>query len=75
MFWDRLLTSNNQNSIASGEIIVSLKVKYANLAKTKLALAEKCERLVKTCNSKPKQKTLKNQAQRFRRMAEQYARM
>ncbi|HEY4760763.1 MAG TPA: hypothetical protein VIH42_09305 [Thermoguttaceae bacterium] len=54
---------------------MSLKVKYANLAKTKLALAEKCERLVKTCNSKPKQKTLKNQAQRFRRMAEQYARM
>jgi hypothetical protein len=53
---------------------VSIKTEYANLAKTKLALAQKYERLVKVCNSKPKQKSLLNQAHRFRRQAQKLAR-
>jgi hypothetical protein len=53
---------------------VTAKTKAANLVKTKLALAEKCERLVKVCKSKPKRKTLFTQAHRFRRQAEQSAR-
>ncbi len=41
----------------------------ANLAKVKVALAEKCDRLVKVTGSIPRKKTLKNQAARFRRQA------
>jgi hypothetical protein len=54
---------------------VSKKNVAAKLAQTKLALAQKCDRLIKTCKSKPKQKTLKNQADRFRRQADQLSRM
>jgi hypothetical protein len=39
----------------------------ANLAKVKVALAEKCDRLARVTPSIPRQKTLKNQAARFRR--------
>jgi hypothetical protein len=53
---------------------VSIKTEYANLAKTKLALAQKYERLAKVCKSKPKQKTLIFQAHRFRRQAQKFAR-
>ena len=49
------------------------KADIAKLAQTKLALAEKCDRLIKVCKSRPKQQTLKNQAERFRRQAEQLA--
>ena len=54
---------------------MSKKKVAEKLALTKLALAQKCDRLIKTCKSKPKQKTLKNQAERFRRQAEQLSRM
>jgi hypothetical protein len=54
---------------------VSKKKDAEKLVQTKLALAQKCDRLIKTCKSKPKQKTLKNQAERFRRQAEQLARI
>ena len=37
------------------------------LAKVKLALADKCDRLGKATTSVPRQKTLKHQAARFRR--------
>ena len=37
-----------------------------NLVKVKLALAEKCDRLVKTSKSIPKKKTLQQQAAKFR---------
>jgi hypothetical protein len=39
------------------------------LAQTKLALADKCDRLAKVAHSIPKQKTLNFQAARFRRQA------
>jgi hypothetical protein len=39
------------------------------LAKVKLALADKCDRLAKAAHSVPKQKTLKRQAAKFRRQA------
>ncbi|MGD0517570.1 MAG: hypothetical protein ABSA26_08550 [Thermoguttaceae bacterium] len=54
---------------------MSKKTVAAKLAQTKLALAQKCDRLVKTCKSKPKQQTLKNQAEKFRRQAEQLSRI
>ncbi len=54
---------------------MSKKSVAEKLARTKLALAEKCDRLIKVCKSKPKQKTLKNQAERFRRQAEQLSRI
>jgi hypothetical protein len=41
----------------------------AKLAKVKLALAEKCERLAKVTGSTPRQNTMKYQAARFRRQA------
>jgi hypothetical protein len=41
----------------------------ANLAKVKLALAEKCERLAKLSTSTPRRKTMLYQAARFRRQA------
>jgi hypothetical protein len=56
-------------------IDVTKKTDVANLAKTKLALAEKCERLIKACKSKPRKENLRHQADRFRRQAEQCARM
>ncbi|MGW8258296.1 MAG: hypothetical protein ACWGMZ_12485 [Thermoguttaceae bacterium] len=55
--------------------VVSVKAKYASLAKIKQTLAEKCERQAKICKSKPRQKVLKRQARRFRRLAEQCARI
>jgi hypothetical protein len=50
---------------------VTKKADIARLAQTKLALAQKCDRLVKVSKSRPKQQTLKNQAERFRRQAAQ----
>ena len=41
----------------------------ANLAKVKLTLAEKCERLAKLSTSTPRRKTMLYQAARFRRQA------
>ena len=41
----------------------------ANLAKVKVELADKCDRLAKVTKSVPKQKTLKYQSARFRRQA------
>ena len=41
----------------------------AKLAQVKLALAEKCDRLIKVSNSVPKRTTLKHQAAKFRRQA------
>jgi hypothetical protein len=41
----------------------------ANLAKVKMVLAEKCDRLAKVTPSIPKRRTLKYQAARFRRQA------
>jgi hypothetical protein len=46
----------------------------ANLAKVKLALAEKCDRLAKTSKSTPKRNTMLYQAARFRRQAADLAR-
>jgi hypothetical protein len=54
---------------------VSKKKDAERLVQTKLALAQKCDRLIKVCKSKPKKQTLKNQADRFRRQAEQLSRM
>ena len=54
---------------------MSKKKDAEKLAQTKLALAQKCDRLVKVCKSRPKQQTLKNQAEKFRRQAEQLSRM
>ena len=45
-----------------------------NLAKVKLALADKCDRLVKTTKSIPRRKTLIHQAAGFRRQAADLAR-
>ncbi|MBU4271475.1 MAG: hypothetical protein KKA28_06390 [Planctomycetes bacterium] len=44
------------------------------LLKVKLALAEKCDRLIQTMTSVPKRKKLTNQAARFRRQAADLAR-
>ena len=41
----------------------------AKLAKVKLALAEKCDRLAKISKSTPKRNTMLYQAARFRRQA------
>lgn len=41
----------------------------AKLAEVKLALAAKCDRLIKVSGSKPKKKTLARQADKFRRQA------
>ena len=41
----------------------------AKLAKVKLALADKCDRLAKAAHSVPKRKTLVYQAAKFRRQA------
>jgi hypothetical protein len=41
----------------------------ANLTEVKLALAAKCERLMKTAKSEPKRQTMAWQAARFRRQA------
>ena len=54
---------------------MSKKTDVARLAQTKLALAQKCDRLIKVCKSKPRRKTLKNQGDVFRRQAEQLSRM
>jgi hypothetical protein len=54
---------------------VSKKAEYAKLAETKLALARKYERLVKSCKSRPRQQTYRNQIEKFRRQAEQLSRM
>jgi len=48
---------------------MSKKKKIENLSKVKLALAEKCERLIQTTHSIPRRKKLANQAARFRRQA------
>lgn len=45
-----------------------------NLLKVKLALAEKCERLIQTTTSVPRRKKLTNQATRFRRQMADIAR-
>jgi hypothetical protein len=60
-----------ETSLTLRRIIVSKKAVAEKLVQTKLALAAKCDRLIKTCNSRPKQKTLKNQAEKFRRQAKQ----
>jgi hypothetical protein len=44
------------------------------LAKVKLELAAKCDRLAQVTTSAPRRKTLKNQAARFRRQAADLAR-
>jgi hypothetical protein len=41
----------------------------AKLAEVKLALAAKCDRLIKTTQSVPRRKTLTRQAAKFRRQA------
>jgi hypothetical protein len=41
----------------------------SKLAKVKLALADKCDRLIKTTKSVPRRKTLLYQAAKFRRQA------
>jgi hypothetical protein len=41
----------------------------AKLAEVKLALARKCDRLMKTTTSVPRRKTLVQQAAKFRRQA------
>ncbi|MBN1393549.1 MAG: hypothetical protein JW959_00765 [Pirellulales bacterium] len=48
--------------------------KSENLSKVKLALAEKCDRLIRATSSVPRLKKLKNQAARFRRQAADLAR-
>jgi hypothetical protein len=48
---------------------VSKKDVSAKLAEVKLALAGKCDRLVKTTSSEPRKKSLMNQAGKFRRQA------
>ena len=54
---------------------MSKKKDAENLAQTKVALAQKCDRLIKVTKSKPRQETLKRQAEKFRRQAEQLSRM
>jgi hypothetical protein len=54
---------------------VSKKKDAANLSQTKLALAQKCDRQIKATKSKPRQETLKRQAEKFRRQAEQLSRL
>jgi hypothetical protein len=54
---------------------VTKKADIANLAKVKTALADKVERLIKVTKSRPRQESLKHQAERFRRQAEQLSRM
>ena len=46
----------------------------AKLAEVKLALAAKCDRLIKTTKSVPRRKTLTQQAAKFRRQAADLAR-
>lgn len=58
-----------------GRVLVSKKTVSTKLAQTKLALAQKCDRLIKACKSKPRQQNLKHQANKFRRQAEQLSRM
>lgn len=48
---------------------MSKKTVAAKLVQVKLALAEKCDRLIKATRSAPRRKTLRNQAARFRRQA------
>jgi hypothetical protein len=48
---------------------VSKKSESAKLAEVKLALARKCDRLIKTTKSAPRRNTLMGQAARFRRQA------
>jgi hypothetical protein len=48
---------------------VSKATSDAKLAKVKLALADKCDRLIKTSKSTPKKSSLKQQAAKFRRQA------
>jgi hypothetical protein len=45
------------------------KEKNAKLAKVKIALAEKCERLEKSVKSLPRKRSMKYHASRFRRQA------
>jgi hypothetical protein len=45
------------------------KESAAHLAKVKLALAEKCDRLAKLSKSTPKRESMLHQAARFRRQA------
>jgi hypothetical protein len=45
------------------------KEKNAKLAKVKIALAEKCERLEKSVKSLPRKNSMKYHASRFRRQA------
>ncbi len=46
-----------------------MKKTTEKLVETKKALAEKCDRLIKTTKSIPRRKTLVRQAARFRRQA------
>ncbi|WP_437202435.1 hypothetical protein [Planctomicrobium sp. SH664] len=48
--------------------------KTKNLVDVKLALAAKCERLLRLSGSRPRRKTLAYQALKYRRQAEQIAR-
>jgi hypothetical protein len=48
---------------------VSKAKEKENLVKVKLALADKCDRLIKTVKSTPRKNTLKYQAAKFRRQA------
>jgi hypothetical protein len=48
---------------------VSKVTEKAKLAEVKLALAQKCDRLMLTTQSSPRLKTLKYHAARFRRQA------
>ncbi len=52
---------------------MSHQAKTENLVAVKTRLAEKYDRLAKTCSSRPRRKTLMNRAERFRQQAEQIA--
>ena len=54
---------------------MSKTTKVENLSKIKLALAEKCDRLIQTTGSIPRRKKLRYQAARFRRQAADLARL
>jgi hypothetical protein len=53
---------------------MSQKKAVQKLVETKKALADKCDRLIKTTKSIPRRKTLARQAARFRRQAADLAR-
>jgi hypothetical protein len=59
----------NETTICNEELFMNKAQEKANLMQVKLKLAEKCDRLAKVSKSKPKQRTLIHQADKFRRQA------